>query len=234
MPVANPPQSHAAGCADHGACAIVIFAKAPVPGRCKTRLARQVGNRRAARIYTAMLEHAIATLARTTSNPIILACAPDTRHPLFARLARQYPIRRYRQSRGDLGTRMANGIRLGLRHAPRVVLIGSDQPRLDGSWLAQAYRALAQDDNGAWLAPTVDGGYWAIGLNRIAPRVFRGPRWSTPRVSTCTRTTLSRLALACAEPAPRNDIDTFRDWQHLDARLRIKLARRATMPGLNI
>ena len=234
MSVANPLHSNEAFPSREDDLTIVIFAKAPIPGHCKTRLARGVGNTRAARIYRAMLEHAVAAITADAPGRVILACAPDTRHPLFRGLARRYGVARYRQARGDLGTRMADGIRhaLGPNRSGSVLVVGSDQPELDGPWLANARRALADTGRAAWLAPTEDGGYWAIGLNRNIPRVFRGPRWSTPRVSTATRSGMTRLGLDYAELAPRNDIDEVRDWRRLAPDLRTQLSRRATMPGI--
>ena len=234
MSVANPLHSNEAFPPRDDDLTIVIFAKAPTPGRCKTRLARGVGNIRAARIYRAMLEHAVATLTAAAPGRVILSCAPDTRHPLFKRLARRYGVTCYRQAQGDLGTRMADGIRRGLDSKPRgpVLVVGSDQPELGGAWLAHARSALSREGKTAWMAPTEDGGYWAIGLDRHTPRVFRGPHWSTPRVSTATRTGMMRLGFDHAEIAPHNDIDELRDWQRLTPRLRTQLSRQATMPGI--
>lgn len=127
---------------------------------------------------------------------------------------------------------MAAGIRLGLEYADRVVLMGSDQPNFEGRWLEEAERALIGDSARAWLAPTLDGGYWAIGLNCYEPRVFRGPRWATPRVARTTRAAFDRLGLAHAQIEPRRDIDEPRDWQKLEPRLRAAISRRATIPGL--
>lgn len=233
MPVANPPRTNRTLNAPPDDFALVIFAKAPIPGRCKTRLAKGVGKRRAAHLYRAMLEHAVAHAAAQAPGRVILACAPDTRHPLFLRLARRHGVARYRQSSGDLGTRMAAGIRLGLRQARRVVLMGSDQPALDQSWLLDALDALEHSPESAWLAPTSDGGYWGIGLCDDLPRVFRGPRWSSPRVTTATRTAMQRLGLTRTEFFTRNDVDELRDWQRLGHDLRRRLARRAAMPSID-
>ncbi|MES1930616.1 hypothetical protein SADO_15239 [Salinisphaera dokdonensis CL-ES53] len=234
MSVANPLHSNEAFPSRDDDLTIVIFAKAPIPGRCKTRLARGVGNTRAARIYRAMLEHAVASITGAAPGRAILSCAPNTRHPFFKHLARRYGVTRYRQAQGDLGTRMADGIRRGLGPNPRgpVLVVGSDQPELGGSWLEHARNALAREGKTAWMAPTEDGGYWAIGLDGDTPRVFRGPRWSTPRVSTATRTGMMRLGFDHAEITPRNDIDELRDWQRLTPRLRTQLSRQATMPGI--
>ena len=231
MSVANPPNANHASSSHEDDFCVVIFAKAPVAGRCKTRLARGVGSRRAAHIYRAMLEHAVAETRAATCGRVLLACAPDTRHPFLRHLARRYAVTCHRQARGDLGTRMARGIALGRRYARCVILIGSDQPALAGAWLHEARRALAHDGPRAWLAPTRDGGYWGIGLNRPRPQIFRGPRWSTPRVAIATRTELARQGFAVSEAPVRNDIDEPRDWHRLSIGLRRHLARRACLSG---
>ncbi|GAB3678152.1 TIGR04282 family arsenosugar biosynthesis glycosyltransferase [Salinisphaera aquimarina] len=231
MSVANPPPTVARKSMPGEGIGLLIFAKAPEPGRCKTRLARRCGNRRAARLYRAMLENAVASARQQFSGYIALLCAPDIRHPFFKRLARRYDLHLVRQARGDLGERMQRGAHQGLRDHSRIVLMGSDQPALDDDWLAQAHDALG-DEHSAWLAPTHDGGYWAIGLRRSEPRLFRGPHWSTPRVAGKTMQRMRALNLDHTTFATRRDVDEWRDWKTLSPCLRARLARAAVMPGV--
>ncbi|MES1925639.1 TIGR04282 family arsenosugar biosynthesis glycosyltransferase [Salinisphaera sp. T31B1] len=209
---------------------LLIFAKAPRYGYCKTRLARRLGHCRATRIYRALLEHAVLHARRAHHGPVIVVCAPDTRHPFFQRMARRHDVRLVRQPRGDLGRRMHRALATATTDGAPAILMGSDQPVLEDGWLADARRSLDVED--AWLAPCTDGGYWAIGLRRAAAGVFRGPRWSSARVARHTRTRLRALAGPWHEWHPRRDIDDARDWLRLSAPRRSALSRQATMPGI--
>jgi|GEM_PF-376096 len=230
MSFANPSDPAKNANADDQNTALLIFAKAPVAGRCKTRLAATLGSQRAARIYRAMLEHAVACTRQTFHGPISLVCSPDTRHPFFQRLRRRYAVVLVRQARGDLGQRMHRALRNALYEHSAAVLMGSDQPVLGDDWLEQASRALTPC-RAAWLAPTQDGGYWAIGLTRSEARLFRGPRWSGPRVYRRTIGLMRSVGLDVTAHTVRDDIDNGRDWMALEHRRRVALARRATMPG---
>ena len=227
MRVANPQGKP---CALSGDLAILLFVKAPRAGACKTRLAAGMGAQRAAHLYASMAEHAIAHAAASAPGHVTLVCTPDTRHPFFTRMARRYGVRRQAQCRGDLGRRMRRAIDHGLRDHGRVVVMGSDQPALDAAPLAHADAHLSAE-HPVWLAPTRDGGYWAIGLARSLP-LFRGPRWSTPGVAQHTRAILRRLGINWYEFPQRHDIDHARDWHRLDAGLRQRLAVGATCPAL--
>lgn len=158
---------------------LVIYAKAPLLGAVKTRLAHDVGAAVALRFYERTLRTLIARVAREAPWRCWLAVSPDG----FARDAR----RRWRwlprdlavigQGRGDLGQRMARSFAL-LPPGP-AVLIGSDIPDIARAHIAAAFAALGRHD--AVFGPAEDGGYWLVGQRRLhpMPRLFRGVRWSS-------------------------------------------------------
>lgn len=211
--------------------ALVILARAPQRGACKTRLARGTGATRAAALYRAMTERIVAHAAAAAPGRVYLACSPAPTAPFFRRLRRRHGLRLLRQPRGDLGARMHAGLAEVLRRHPRVMLMGSDQPDFSGNPLRQADRELGRRAP-VWLAPTLDGGYWALGVVRPMPFLFRGPRWGTPRVANHTRAILRRYGVSWCEAPPRPDVDERRDWQRLAPGLRSRLAASATLPGL--
>ncbi|HSM20899.1 MAG TPA: glycosyltransferase, partial [Rubrivivax sp.] len=60
---------------------VIVFAKAPVAGMAKTRLAPALGSARAAALAERMLRHALTQAAAADVGPVELCAAPDTTHP---------------------------------------------------------------------------------------------------------------------------------------------------------
>lgn len=197
------------------------MAKAPVAGLAKTRLAPALGTEGAAQLARRMLGHALAQAWQSGIGPVLLSCAPDRHHPAFAPWADDTRLRCIDQGEGDLGQRMARALHLALGGSPGeapgpaeyALLIGTDAPALDASYLRQAKAALQSND--AVFGPTADGGYVLVGLRRAAPSLFAGVTWSTPQVMAQTRLRLREAALSHAELATLHDIDEPADLVHL-------------------
>ena len=155
---------------------IVIFAKAPVAGRVKTRLIPALGAEGAARLAAQMLDHTIEE-ALATGFEVELCGEPDAASWSEAAVARTA------QGAGDLGERLARAAHRALAAAP-VLLIGADCPALDRSRLRAAAESLASHD--AVIHPAEDGGYALLGLARCDPSLFEGIAWSTASVGAET------------------------------------------------
>jgi rSAM/selenodomain-associated transferase 1 len=196
-------------------CAVIVFAKAPVPGTVKTRLAAGIGIEAAARLAERMLVEAVARALEASVGPVALCCAPDARHPAFAQLAARAPVALCEQGDGDLGERMHRAFRRFLGLHDRAIVIGTDAPGLDAAYLRDAAARLT--DHAAVIGPALDGGYTLIGLRRSAPELFTGIAWSTPEVLDQTRMALRRLGIAHAELAPLADVDEPEDLRHVPA-----------------
>jgi uncharacterized protein len=170
---------------------LVIYAKEPLLGAVKTRLARDIGAAAALRFYEETLARLLDRVARQASWRCWLAVTPDR----FAAVAR----RRWRglpaavsviaQGPGDLGERMARSFRV-LPPGP-AVLIGSDIPAITRAHIAEAFAALGRHD--AVFGPAEDGGYWLVGQRRLRalPDLFRGVRWSSPHALADTLANLA-------------------------------------------
>ena len=89
---------------------LLIFAKAPVPGQVKTRLAGRLGPRGAAELYKKLLRRTLAMAAAARLCPLELWGAPDARHGFFIACQRDYGVRLRRQSSGDLGRRIHHAL----------------------------------------------------------------------------------------------------------------------------
>lgn len=193
---------------------LLIFAKAPIPGRVKTRLAGQLGTRGAAALYQKLLRRTLHIAYDARLCPIELWCAPDARHGFFVACRREYGVRLRRQCAGDLGRRMNHALHRTLAAGHPAVLIGGDCASLGEDELRAAFELLAAG-HGAVLGPAVDGGYVLIGLSRPCPTLFHGIAWSTPTVLAATRRRLQRAGINWAELPPGWDVDTPADLRRL-------------------
>jgi rSAM/selenodomain-associated transferase 1 len=150
--------------------AVIVFSRAPVPGRVKTRLAARIGEWRAARLHLRLTRRALRTAREAGCGPVELhVTAPHAAFDAHRRV--------FLQKGADLGERMYRALR---RHR-RAILIGSDCPQLEPRDLRQAARLLCAGYR-VVLSPTEDGGY-ALVAARGAPRaMFEGIAWGTPGV----------------------------------------------------
>jgi hypothetical protein len=195
---------------------ILLFAKAPLPGRVKTRLVSALGEQRAAQLYRELLERVIGEAAAGIA-PLEIWCAPDTRHGVFREAAKDPAISLHTQPGGDLGERMAFATRKALTRSEAVLLIGGDCPVLNGAHLKQAFAWLYAGAD-AVLGPAEDGGYVLLGLRRVERELFAGIPWSTPAVLDVTRRRLGELNWSWRELEPLWDLDREAD---LDRYLRL-------------
>ncbi|MFO0295385.1 MAG: TIGR04282 family arsenosugar biosynthesis glycosyltransferase [Rhodospirillales bacterium] len=194
--------------------AVVVFAKAPVPGLAKTRLVPALGEAGAAALAERMLRHALAQAVAADIGPVVLCATPDAPHPMLRDMAAACGAALLAQGTGDLGARMARALRRQLRRWPRALLVGTDAPALGARQLREAARALADHD--AVFVPTHDGGYVLVGQRRPGdPRCFRGMTWSHPQVMADTRRRLADAGLSWLELAPVVDIDEPADLASL-------------------
>jgi rSAM/selenodomain-associated transferase 1 len=206
-------------------CPVIVFAKAPVPGTVKTRLAAAIGMEAAARLAERMLAEAVARALEAAVGPVALCCAPDASHPAFARLAARAPVALCEQGDGGLGERMHRAFCRFLAAHDRAIVIGTDAPALDAAYLRDAAARLT--DHAAVIGPALDGGYTLIGLRQPTPELFAGIAWSTPQVLTQTRMALRRLGIAHAELAALADVDEPDDLRHVPAAWHPTLAARS-------
>jgi rSAM/selenodomain-associated transferase 1 len=196
---------------------ILVFAKAPVPGLCKTRLIPALGAAGAAQLAERLLLETLERFSGARLAPIELWCSPDPGHPLFQSAATRFQLPLRTQQGADLGARMQQAAATALRYSEQVLLVGCDCPELDGHYLQQALLALAERP--AVLGPAADGGYVLLGLRRDAlgalPSLFAPMAWGTDQVAAITRERLRGAGLAWTELAGLRDIDRPEDLPHL-------------------
>ena len=192
---------------------MAVFAKAPVPGRVKTRLAGLLGEEGAAGLHAGLVRHALATAVASGAGEVELWCAPDEHHEFFARCAKDFGARLRTQRGPDLGARMSAAFDDAFAGGRALVLIGSDCPALAPADLLSAAAALATHD--VAIGPAEDGGYVLIAMARPVPEIFADVAWGTPSVMRQTRERLAAAGVAWKELASSWDVDRPEDYARL-------------------
>ena len=177
-PVAVPPASHPRS-------RIVVFAREPLLGQVKSRLAVEIGPQQALAVYEAMLGRLGALLNRGKLAEWDLWVTSNVSHESFLSLCNKTNI--YLQAGQDLGARMDGAIQQTLRdeELESVILIGTDCPALTEDYLDQALLALNSGVD-VVLGPAEDGGYVLVGMTRPLTAVFEDIPWGTDQVMART------------------------------------------------
>jgi hypothetical protein len=192
-------------------CRILVFAKAPTPGRVKTRLIPALGVRGAAQLQRQMIARTLRTAMAAGLGTPELWCAPDPNNAFFAACAKRHGLGLQPQGEGDLGMRMARALESALAAGSSGLLIGCDCPVLTPAYLREAAAALAEG-NDAVFGPAEDGGYVLIGAARRPPaQLFEGIAWGTSTVMQATRARLARGNWRWRELALLWDLDRPED-----------------------
>ncbi len=194
--------------------ALILLAKAPIPGQVKTRLCPPFTKTGAAALYSCLLEDVAEEMARVTRARRYLFYTPAG----SARLFRRSPFSGFEQilqSRGSLGKRMAGAFDTAFaRGCTRAVLVGADCPALSATLVRSAFRELASGA-GAVFGPSNDGGFYLIALSSPAPFLFREVDWGTPAVLSEVSRRCRVAGLPYALLPSALDIDTSDDVHSL-------------------
>lgn len=188
--------------------AIILFAKAPVPGRVKTRLAEHLGAARAAELHAALVSDMLETLGSLAdSADIELHTDIETDAWAEARVSRSL-----QSESEDLGARMYHALEKALEAGrPRAMIVGSDVPGLPPSHLQELLAA----GSDVALGPVEDGGYYAVACRRIHSAMFRGVRWSGPSALSDTVRAAGECGLSVALGPRWFDVDCLEDLRRL-------------------
>lgn len=187
---------------------LLIFAKEPRPGHVKTRLAAEIGAGEAARIYRGLGKRVVDQLRHGPYTPIVVFDPPEARTKVTEWLGPE-GLEFLPQVPGDLGSRLEAAFREGFGRGKEVVVVGTDAPGVDGEVVKNAFRSLAAAD--LVLGPSVDGGYYLLGLTSATPELFHDIPWSTSEVLAATRDRADSLGLRIATLPTLADVDTAED-----------------------
>ena len=187
-----------------------IMAKAPIPGRVKTRLGQSIGMNRSAAVFGELLESLIRKFEDLPENVqlVIMAASREDRDWF----KEHYPELLVIVQQGKhLGERLLNAcLELKMLGAEDLLLISADTPALKVKYIRDAFQALAETD--LVLGPNLDGGYYLIGQSKCRAELYSDIPWSTSLVMQKTLERARESQLSVKYLPTLRDIDTIDDW----------------------
>lgn len=209
-----------------GTLLVVVFARAPLAGRAKTRLGQRLGPYRAARFHARLVDATLGMAVRAGAAAVELHADSRTRNAELRHIGAKHRVRLRHQRGSDLGERMHDSIRRGLRRYSAVALIGSDCPPLAARHIGLAWRALAGGCEAAFV-PTEDGGYSMIALRRTATAPFECIEWGRSTVFDRSQQRLAAMGWRVRSLSELWDVDRPSDLDRNSAQeLRLRRVRR--------
>ena len=193
---------------------IQVFARAPDPGKTKTRLIPLLGPGGAAALHARLIHHALTAAGASGAGTVELWCHPRADHPFFRACRERHSVALREQGDGDLGARMERALSSALADGAQPILIGSDCPGYSADFMEEARGRLAGGID-VVLGPAEDGGYLLIGARRVTRSLFAGIPWGSATVLEETRERLRTLGWAWEELVPLWDLDRPEDHERL-------------------
>ncbi len=206
-----------------------MFCREPVAHHAKTRLIGALTAAGAAALSDAFIHDALAKAIAIHPARLVIAASASGRaehSKYFRRLARQFGVELIDQGNGSLGKRMARALEPFA--ATGALLIGTDTPSLPSALLADSLKALRR--RRIVIAPSLDGGYYAIGVRGAMPSIFTAIRWGTSGVFAATVERLERAGHSYALGPAWYDVDRWADVMLLVAHLRLLARARRPSP----
>ncbi|MDH3974811.1 MAG: TIGR04282 family arsenosugar biosynthesis glycosyltransferase [Deltaproteobacteria bacterium] len=197
---------------------IILFAKAPVPGKVKTRLTTNLSPHQSAALHESFVIDTLMEMSVIKDADTFLACHPTSEDPFFLSLEKRFHLNRFEQRGQNLGERMKNAFHhLKSQGYDKIVIIGSDSPTLSGSIVEEAFESLEKHD--LVLGPSLDGGYYLIAISGEVPEIFNGIQWGGDTVFEDTFNKAKSLGLDMHILPFWYDVDTIKELRFLSIHL---------------
>lgn len=206
---------------------LIVFARNPLPGTVKTRLAAALGDQAATELYETMLRDVLETSRQLDHvETIVFWACEKTALPL---LSERYRCRSRLQNPGNLGRRMQSAFEeMFANGCDACCIIGSDAPDLPLSYIQEAYRLLAAQQADVVFGPARDGGYYLLGLRRVWPELFTDIPWSSADVFASSLAAAHGAGVTTALLPEWQDIDTIEDLAAFHERNRLRASGETT------
>lgn len=206
-------------------CAMAVMAKASIPGRAKTRLAPLVSAEGAAALNTCFLRDIAENLLAASAFANIagvMAYAPAGSAGFFHALMPDTiaVLETEAPTFGECLYLAASRL-LGAGHEA-VCLLNSDSPTLPTAYLVTAATLLSSPGDHLVLGPSMDGGYYLLGLKAAHRRLFEDIDWSTERVAQQTLARAAEIGLP---------VHLLPSWYDVDDADGLRLLSREVLQG---
>ncbi len=183
---------------------VLIFTRNPELGKCKTRLAKTVGDENALTIYKMLLQHTADVVEQVNCDKAVYYSVKVRTNDLW----NDSIYRKHQQHGADLGYRMQNAFKDSFDAGyEKVLIVGSDLYDLEPHHIQDAFNKL--DSNDVIIGPAEDGGYYLLGMKTLLPNIFENKNWGTETVRAATLNDLKTEKVAQLEIL--NDIDIYDD-----------------------
>ncbi|GBF50674.1 transferase 1, rSAM/selenodomain-associated [Leptospira ryugenii] len=159
---------------------LIVFAKKPILGTVKTRLAKTLGEEVTLSIYRQLLQITFGLMQSIRQKSILYWEGEIPEDSLGLGTEFPYAV----QIQGDLGQKMESAFQNELKKARSVCIIGTDCPEITNEIIDNAFRSLNQYD--VVIGPAKDGGYYLLGMKEMVPILFIDVPWSTNLVFSIT------------------------------------------------
>lgn len=185
---------------------LLLFAKAPIPGKVKTRLQTNCTAEQAAEIACLLLELTLQNACESWPGDVYLSSWLDIDHPSLLRLSKRFNVPLIEQCDGTLGEKMQDAF--DSKGYPMAIM-GCDAPHAKSETLVEMHSLIRQGESA--IAPSLDGGYYLIGLSERVPTLFCDIPWGTSDVLRLTRERAHQTCFNLLELATLQDIDEWGD-----------------------
>jgi len=160
--------------------AIVLFARDPVAGKVKTRLAPFLSEDLILELYTCFLNDSIEKICKVGDADRFIGVTPSDSSGYFSRMSAQRPVTVFMQEGADLGEKMLSAFQARFDEGyEQVAIIGSDSPSLPAAYIENALNS----NKDLTIGPSTDGGYYLIGMRQKPVDVFSGDMdWGSEKI----------------------------------------------------
>lgn len=208
--------------------AVILLTRVPFPGQTKTRMMPWLSGKECAVLHCCFLRDIMDEIRKTGADLFVCykepaiedrncECAAALQHlqQMAGKKAQCWP-----QNGQGLGERMHLALAAVLEKGyDACLLVGADIPELTARQLTDAFRILEKKD--VVLGPTIDGGYYLIGMKKPTWCLFEGQTYSHPKVLSNTLEAANRSGLRTGLVGLLSDVDVPEDLKQLGHRVKM-------------